>query len=427
MAEVALLGRTQPRVQRCTARNDDSEGRNGSDVLHKSSVVARGFGDYPGSPMGIEIRELNGDRRRLRDFLDVVDTIYADDPNYVRPLDMDVGDRLDHKKNPFFDHGEGTGWVAYRDGKPVGRVTGSIDHEHLKRYQDDAGFFGFLDTVEDPDVTRALLDTAGQWLRGRGMKRMRGPFSLSINEETGCLVDGFDTPPMIMMPHHRPYQAELIEQAGLEKKKDLFAWAYDVGKVPRRAQKAHDDIEAMPEVETRTIDMKRFHDDVRLIMEVYNDAWSDNWGFVPATEREMRKMAEDLRIIAVPEITRLTFIDGEIAAVALGLPNLNELIADAHGKLFPFGAIKLLWRLRVSGPKSGRLVILGIRKKFRHVRRYAGLSAYLYVQMNKSSHLLGMRKAELSWTLEDNAPINVGIKMMGGRVYKTYRVYEREL
>ena len=261
----------------------------------------------------------------------------------------------------------------------------------------------------------------------RGLKRMRGPFSLSINEESGCLVEGFDTPPMIMMGHHRPYQASLIEQYGMEKIKDLFAWTYDIGRVPPRAQRAHDAIMAMPEVEVRSIDMSRLREDVMGIMEIFNDAWSDNWGFVPATPREIEKMSEDLKLIAMPEITRLVFIDGEIAAVAMGLPNINELIHDAKGKLIPFGAAKLMWRLRVRGPKSGRLVILGIHTKFRHIRKYAGLSAYLYVAMNQASHLLGLRHAELSWTLDDNAPINVGIKMMGARVYKTYRLFEKTI
>ncbi len=377
--------------------------------------------------MPIEIRALNGDKKVLNDFLNVVDDIYAGDPNYVRPLDMDVSDRLDPRKNPFFDHGECAAFVAYRAGRPVGRISASIDRAHLDRHQDATGFFGFFDTTDDPEIAQALIAKAEQWLRQRGMKRIRGPLSLSINEESGCLVDGFDTPPMIMMPHHRPYQAQHIEDAGLAKCKDLYAWSYDIGRVPRRAQRAHDEIAAMPEITARPIDMKRFEQDIGLLMEVYNDAWSDNWAFVPATEREMQKMAEDMKIIAMPEITQLVFIDGEIAAVALGLPNLNELIHDAKGQLIPFGAAKLMWRLRVRGPRSGRLVILGIRKKWRKVRRYAGLSAYLYVEMNQASHLLGMRRAELSWTLEDNAPINTAVKLLGARIYKTYRLFEAAL
>ncbi len=378
--------------------------------------------------MTIEIREVfRGGRAVLSDFLDVVDDIYAADPHYVRPLDMDVTDRLDEKKNPFFDHGEAAAWVAYRSGRPCGRITASVDHGHLERHGDDVGFFGFFDTIDDGELARALLGRAATWLRGRGIKGIRGPLSLSINEESGCQVDGFDSPPMIMMPHHLPYQGGLIEQAGFQKAKDLYAWRYDIGRVPPRAQKAHDQILSMPEVTVRPMDVDRLQEDVDAMLKVYNDAWGDNWGFVPVTEREIQQMASDLRIIAVPEITRLVFIDGEVAAVALALPNVNELITDARGKLFPSGGLKLLWRLRVRGPRSGRLMLLGISKKWRSVRRYAGLSAYLYVALNQAAHLLGMRRAELSWTLEDNAAVNAGIRMMGGSVYKTYRIYEKAL
>jgi hypothetical protein len=377
--------------------------------------------------MALELREVDGDKRRLRHFLDVVDTIYAGDPNYVRPLDMEIGDKLNKKKNPFFEHAEGTAWVAYRDDRPVGRITAQIDHEHIKRHADGAGFFGYLDTVDDPAVARALLDEAAKWLAARGMKSIRGPFSLSINEELGCLVDGFDRPPMIMMPHHLPYQSRLIEGAGFQKLKDFYAWTYEVGRVPARAQKAHDEIAALPEVTARLANPKEMLSELRIITDIFNDAWSDNWGFVPLTDAELKKSAEDMKLILMPEITRIVSIDGEPAAIAVAMPNLNELIKGLHGKLVPFGLPKLLWRLKVRGPKSGRLILLGIRKKWRNVRKYAGLSAFLYVEMNQAGHLLGIKEGELSWTVEDNAPINIGIKLMGGRIYKTYRVYERSL
>jgi hypothetical protein len=378
--------------------------------------------------MSIEVREVaQKNKKAMQDFLLVAKDIYASDPNWVRPLDMEVEERLDHAKNPFFEHAEGTAFVAYDNGLRVGRITAQVDREHLKRHRDDAGFFGYLDTVDRAEVTKALLDEASKWLAARGMKRARGPFSLSINEETGCLVDGFDRPPMVMMPHHHPYQGRLIEQSGFAKLKDFYAWEYDVGEVPTRAQKAHDEIAAMPEVTTRPVNPDRMLDDVRVLMDIFNDAWSENWGFVPLTEKELIKTAKDMKMVFMPEITNIVSIHGEPAAVAFGMPNINEMIGDLDGKLFPTGIAKLLWRLRVRGPKSGRLIILGIRKKWRHVRRYAGLSAYLYVRMNRVAHLLGFKHSELSWTLEDNAPINVGIKLMGGRVYKKYRVYEREI
>lgn len=377
--------------------------------------------------MPVELRELGTDKRTLKDFLDVVDDIYANDVNYVRPLDMEISDKLDKKKNPFFEHAEGTGWVAYKNGRPVGRITAQVDHEHIRHHDDGAGFFGYLDTVDDDEVARALLDEAAKWLKARGMKSIRGPYSLSINEELGCLVDGFDTPPMIMMPHHLPYQQRRITDAGFTKLKDFYAWTYDLGEVPARAQKAHDEIAALPEVTSRYADPSKMLSELRILTDVFNDAWSDNWGFVPLTDAELKKSAEDMKLILMPELTRIVSIDGEPAAIALAMPNLNELIAGLRGKLFPFGIGKLLYRLKVRGPKSGRLILLGIRRKWRNVRKYAGLSAFLYVQMNQAGHLMGLERGELSWTVEDNAPINVGIKLMGGRIYKTYRVFERAL
>ena len=374
----------------------------------------------------IEIRQtaMGG---KLDDFLDVVDTIYASDPNFVRPLDFDMKERLHPKKNPFFEHGEGTTFTAYRDGRCVGRISASIDREHLDRYKDDVGFFGFFDTVEDQEVATALLRAAEDWLRARHMKQMRGPLSLSVNEELGCLVEGFDSPPMILMPHHRPYQGGLIAGAGFEKLKDYYAWRYEVGALNARTKRAHEEIKAMPEITSRQLSPKDLERDVTLVTDIFNDAWADNWGFVPFTRKEVRKMAKDFKLILEPEITRICFIDGEPAAVAVALPNLNEIIPDLHGKLFPLGLPKLLYRLKVQGTKTARLVILGIRKKFRHVRKYAGLSVFLFGELHESGKRIGIQWGELGWTLEDNGPVNAAIKVMGGKIYKRYRVYGRPL
>ena len=188
--------------------------------------------------MSPEIREtpIGGS---LRDFLGVVDYIYRDDPNYVRPLDRELRQRLS-RKNPFFAHAEGVMLTAHRNGYCVGRCTAQVDREHLAKYRDDVGFFGFFDTIDDEEVAQTLLAAAGRWLEQRGMKRMRGPISLSTHEAIGCLVEGFDTPPMVMMPHHLSYQGGLIERAGLSKLKDAYAWRYSVLNIPERAQRAHD-------------------------------------------------------------------------------------------------------------------------------------------------------------------------------------------
>jgi hypothetical protein len=369
---------------------------------------------------------MNGSAK-LGDFLKVVDTVFRGNRTYIRPLDQELKDRLSPKKNPFFEHGEGTIFVAMRDGKPVGRATAQIDHEHIARYKDGVGFFGFFDTVDDPEVAKALLARCEAWLRGKGMKTIRGPVSLSINEEMGCLVEGFDEPPVFLFPYNTPYQGGLIEQAGYTKAKDLLGWKYLTGELNPRTKRAYDEIGSLPEVMSRPVSYKDMERDVAIIVDVYNDAWSDNWGFVPLTKAELAKMAADFKMILAPEITRITYIDGEPAAVALALPNLNELTYDLKGSLFPFGLPKLLWRLKVEGAKSGRMLILGIRKKYRNVRKYAALSAYLYGEMNEGGRRLGMKWGELGWTLEDNGAINAGIRMVGGKVYKKYRVYEKSL
>jgi hypothetical protein len=374
----------------------------------------------------VEVRQVHPGES-LKDFLDVVSSLYADDPVFARPLDQDLKDRLNPKKNPFFEHGEATVFTAHKNGACVGRVTASIDKEHLERYHDDTGFFGFLDTIDDAEVSGALLAKAEAWLAERGMRNARGPVSININEEMGCLVEGFDTPPFILMPHHRPYQAGLIEKAGYAKIKDLYAWRYKVGELNTRTRKAQEAVRAMPEVTTRTVSYKDMERDVELIADIFNDAWSDNWGFVPITLPEVKKMASDFKLFLIPEITRIVSIEGEPAAVAVAVPNLNELVSDLDGKLFPLGIFKLLYRLKIVGAKSGRVLILGIRKKWRNVKKYAALSIYLYAELNESGKRIGMTHGELGWTLEDNGPVNAGIRAMGADPYKRYRVFTKAL
>jgi hypothetical protein len=256
------------------------------------------------------------------------------------------------------------------------------------------------------------------------MKRIRGPFSLNVNDELGCLVEGFDCPPMLMMGHHRPYQGALIEAAGFAKHKDLLAWRYSTGDVPPRVQRAHDLLEARPEVEARNVDPKHLARDTRIVLDVYNEAWRDNWSYVPYTENERSKLVQDFRLLIDPAITYIATINGEPAAVAVALPNLNEAIRDLGGRLSAVGAAKLIYRLKLRRVPSARLIILGITQKYRNDRRYAALSLYLYCKLNRAGRERGYNWGELSWTAEDNGPVNAGIRTMGGQVYKKYRMYE---
>ncbi len=376
--------------------------------------------------MSIQIRE-HAPGHDLEAFMRLPELLYEGDPGFVMPLYMEQKDRLTPGKNPFFEHAEATLFTAYKDGKVAGRISAQIDREHLARHGDACGLFGFFDTVNDTDVGKALVDAAASWLKSRGMAVMRGPFSLSVNEEIGTLVEGQAEAPMIMMPYHRTYQDSIAQAAGLTKCKDLFGWKYVVGEIPKRARAAHAELKAMPEVRIRKVRRSHAQEDIRIVMDVFNDAWSDNFHFVPMTEAELNKMVEDMRLLLDENIAMLAEIDGHPAAVAIALPNLNEALKGLHGRLLPFGLPRLLWRLKVRGTKSARLLLLGIKKEYRHKKRYGGLSAALYVELAQRGSKVGYEWGELGWTWEDNRPVNLGIKMMGGEVYKRYRIYEKSL
>lgn len=363
----------------------------------------------------------------LDDFVQVAYEVYRDDPAWVAPLQAEIRDRLTPGKNPFFEHADCALFTARRDGKLVGRISAQIDQEHLKRHQDEAGFFGFFDTVEDQEVADALVARAEEWLARRGMSVLRGPFSLSINEELGLLVDGFDRPPALMCPHHRPYQGSLAEGAGFTKAKDLFGWWYKVEDPPTRPERAWQEVRAMPEVRFRPLRPMRLKKEIDVIVDIFNDAWEDNWGFVPSTQAEVAKMAKDLLLVVDKRLSFLVDVDGEPAAMCICLPNVNEAVQDFNGKLTLLNVCKLLWRLKVRGLKSARLIALGVRKKFRGSRRYAPLGMAVLAEVARQGTKAGYQWAELGWTLEDNRLINTAIKGMGGEVYKTYRLYEKPI
>ena len=376
--------------------------------------------------MSVEIRQhLPG--RDLADFIRAGHVIFASDPNWVAPLEFDLKARLSPGKNPFFNRGEATLFTAWRGRTLVGRCSAQIDREHLRVHQDGAGFFGFFDTVDDVEVARALLDSAAAWLRARGATRMMGPFSLYVNEEIGILVEGFEYPPVLMMSHSQRYQGGLCEACGLTKEKDLLAWRFDDDELPKRAVRAWEEVQKMPEVKLRSFDLKHMERELDDVLKIYNDAWLGKWGYVPALPDESKKMAEDLKLIIDPEIAFMAEVNGEVVGMCIMLPNLNEVIADLKGKLLPFGFVKLLYRLKVKHPVSSRLMMLGIREHIRKQRRYGGLSAAMYVETARRGWAKGYKWGELSWTREDDAPINLGIRAVGGRVYNRYRVYQRSL
>jgi hypothetical protein len=376
--------------------------------------------------VSIEIRT-HRPGQSVDDFIRLHHELYRNDPAFIAPLEMELKDRLAPGKNPFFEHAEAVYFTAWKNGRIVGRITAQIDHEHLRIHKDKTGFFGFFDTIDDPEVAGALLAAAEKWLSDRGMTRIRGPFSLSINEECGMLVDGFEHPPVVMMPHGLRHQPKLVEAAGYTKAQDLFSWKYVVEPPPERAMKAHAQMMAMPEVKFRSITLKTLKKDVPILLDIFNDAWVDNWGFIPLTPSEAKKMASDLMLLLDERIAFMVEIHGRPVAVCLTLPNLNEAARDLNGKLLPFGILKLLYRLKVARTKSARLMVLGIRKELRGVKKYGPLSTAMYAEIYLRGSRAGYEWCELGWTLEENRLINLGIKAMRGKIYKTYRIYEKTL
>ena len=375
--------------------------------------------------MPVTVTPVSG-RHDLDAFIKLPFRLYEDDPNWVPPLLYLERQRFQPKTNPFLQHADHQLFLARRDGKVVGRISAQVDHEHNRFHQDRTGFFGFFESEDEPETARALLDAAEDWLRARDMDAVRGPLSFSINQEVGLLIDGFGMPPMIMTPHARPYYGPLIEKAGFHKVKDLYAWRYDTETVPPKARRAVDELRQRPDITVRTGDIRRFDEEIATILEVFNSTWSDNWGFVPVTPAEASHLGQEIRQIADTNLVVIVEVQGETAGVVLALPNINEAIHDLNGHLFPLGWAKLLWRLKVSHLKTGRLMILGVKKEFR-TRRYLALAYLLCDEVYRRARDGGYRWAEFSWTLEDNNAVNTIIRNVGCHIYKTYRLYEKPL
>jgi GNAT superfamily N-acetyltransferase len=353
--------------------------------------------------------------------------VYSDNEYWVPPLLFTERQRFSAKHNPFYKHAEVQLFLARRDGKVCGRISAQIDSEHNKYHEERTGFFGFLECQDDPEVAGALLNAAEDWLRERGMNTIRGPFNFSINEEIGFLAEGFDSSPLPLMPYTHEYYLGLMETAGYVKVKDVYAWRWQSQPVPEGPpRRMADELRSRPEVTIRRARMSDFKNEVARLLEMYNDAWSENWGFVPATDAEAEQMANDLKLVVDTKIIPVVEVEGVPAGMALALPNINWAMKPLNGKLFPFGWLRFLWRLKIRRPKSGRLLLLGIKKQFRG-RKYAGLAYLLCEEIYRGANERGYDWAEFSWTLEDNGLINSLIKKIGAERYKTYRLFEKTL
>jgi hypothetical protein len=327
-------------------------------------------------------------------------------------------------RNPYFAHARCSFWLAYRGTKPVGRISAQIDELYQERYRDATGFFGFLEAENEAETFHELLSTAEVWLRDHGMLRIRGPFNFSINQECGLLVEGYDTPPMIMMGHCRPYYAAQLSAEGYRGVKDLLAYRLPTDFTPPQFMKAVLN-KAAGCARVRPLRRSRFNDDLKIIQEIFEDAWSTNWGFIPFTDDEIRHLGYSLRLLVDDDAVQIAEVDGVPAAMIVAFPNLNEVIRDLHGRLLPFGWLKLLWRLKVKSPKTARVALMGVRKRFQRSPLGAALGLLLIDALRAYGIRRGVQEVELSWILEDNMPMRNMLTMVGGIPYKRYRIYEK--
>jgi hypothetical protein len=367
-------------------------------------------------------------KAELERFVRLPVRLNATDPAWIAPLLMERREALSPKINPFFSHADVQMWLATRDGRDVGRISAQIDKLAPQDPARPAGSFGLVAAEDDPAVFAALFAEAEGWLRARGMAVAMGPFNLSVNEEVGLLVDGFDTPPMVMMGHDPRYAGARIEQQGYTRAKDIYAYLSSLkpgASMDKLLQRSRRD--AGRGVVLRPLDMSRYGAEVATLTEILNDAWSDNWGFTPTTEEETRHLATAMRPLIDPKLIWFGEIDGQAAGVMVTLPNLNEAIAGLDGKLLPFGWAQLLWRLKVQGVKSLRVPLMGVKKAYADSRRGQLLPFQMIASIAEEARKRGYERCEFSWILEDNLPMRKICEAAGAERYKTYRIYEKAL
>lgn len=366
-------------------------------------------------------------RRELKRFVKVPFQLHRDHPQWVPPLIFDRMQFLNRGKNPWFEHGEAELFIAERDGEPVGRISAQVDHEWDKAQGGSDGMFGFFETIEDRDVAAALLGAAEDWLAGQGRGRLLGPMDFTTNDELGILIEGFELRPMILQNWHPPFYKELLEDLGYGKAMDLLMWYLELGKLKEGDQFAPE-IHAAAEkalrdegIAIRNFDKRNLPEEMRRFSEVYNEAWSDNWGFVPATDAEIEFHAKTLKQVLDEDWGFIAEKDGETVGVAFTLPDINQVLAKMGGRLLPLGWLRFLR----GKPKIDRVrvFVLGVRRAYQHT----GIAAGLYLKHLEAASPDGVPAGETGWILETNGPMNRAMEGMGGKVVKKYRIYEKAI
>ncbi len=363
-----------------------------------------------------------GSRADLRRFIRYPFARYRDDPHWVPPLLISEREQFDPGKNPFYEHARVDLFLAYRAGEVVGRVAAIDDDNHNRTHGDNLAFFGFFE-AEDAEAARALLARVEEWGRGLGRSAVRGPANPSLNHSAGFQIDAFGSDPYVMMPYNPPEYPLYVEQIGYRKVKDLYAWLFErewevaekIGRIASRVRRRHDDLVIRP------VDMKRWDEELERFRDLYNRSWERNWGFVRYTDAEFDHLAKEFKLILDPELVALAEVDGELAGVTVVLPDANQVFKKMRGRLLPFGILYFLNRKRIIDQL--RLPILGVAPEHRN----KGFELAMIHELYGRAVAKGYKRCECSWTLEDNRAMNHIIEAGGARLYKTYRIYQKEI
>jgi len=362
-------------------------------------------------------------RKELNQFIDFPHELYKSDPNYVPEIRLGQKAVLNKKKNPFFQHSDAAYFLATNEnGEIVGRIAAIDNANYKKHWNENYGFFGFFDAIDNQEVARLLFQTAFDWLKSRGLEGIYGPMNPSTNDTCGTLIDGFDKPPYLMMTHNFPYYDDLIKSVGLKKSMDLLSYYLDKKKIPERMLRLTKSIEQRLNKQGITFRQANFKDlkgETPKIREIYNHAWEENWGFVPMTEAEFEHLVNDLKTVTIPDLVYLVEDKGKPVAFSASLPNLNEIIINFNkGKLFPFNVLKL-----INAPKKVRnirVLTLGLKKEYRNM----GIDACLYTKIYEACVKHNWDGGEASWILENNVMMNRALVNMNAEVFKRYRIYK---
>lgn len=364
-------------------------------------------------------------KAQLRDFITYPNRLYKDDPNYVVPLISERLEFFDFEKNPFYHSAKAKLFLAKRGKETVGRIATCINYVHNEFHGEQVGFFGFFDCPDDYEVASMLLKVAMITLKKEGLEKMRGPMNFSTNHEIGFLVEGFDDPPRVMMPYNHPYLPELAARFGLRKAVDLLAYKLtSETPIPERVLTVIEKIKQRSNLVVRPINLKDFENEVDRVNRVYNQAWENNWGFVPMSDEEFRWTARNLKQVVDPDLALICECEGEPVAFILGLPDINQALIHLKGRLVPFGLIKLLWHTKVRNKIDGiRVLTMGVIPAFQK----RGIDMMLYTEVYRRGIQRGYQWAELSWILETNALMRSAADSIGAEIYKRYRIVEMPL